>query len=173
MTIWTSQSLLFGWIYWGSLCKGMNKLHIALKNVLFAVTVKQPIVFPLAPLYNAAKFAYACLNHFSFSNLAFGQIYIECASEFDNKSYIHLFSWKLYDMLYSWNVKIVCIVGLLYYHSDFCFVQPFSLSFCRSNRGRSLCLIWLYKIALKLMHYVVSSMHLKALDYFNFFWFFC
>jgi len=37
-----------------------------MKNVLFAVTVKQPIVFskqlivfPLAPLYNAAKFAYA------------------------------------------------------------------------------------------------------------------
>ena len=44
----------------------MNKLHTALKNVLFAVTVKQPIVsaiqpivFPLAPLYNAVKFAYA------------------------------------------------------------------------------------------------------------------
>jgi len=37
-----------------------------MKNVLFAVTVKQPIVFskqpivfPLTPLYNAAKFAYA------------------------------------------------------------------------------------------------------------------
>jgi len=37
-----------------------------MKNVLFVVTVKQPIVFskqpivfPLAPLYNAAKFAYA------------------------------------------------------------------------------------------------------------------
>jgi len=53
-----------------------------MKNVLFAVTVKQPIVFPLAPLYNAGKFAYARLNHSSFSNLAFGQIYIERASEF-------------------------------------------------------------------------------------------
>jgi len=37
-----------------------------MKNVLFVVSVKQPIVsakqpivFPLAPLYNAAKFAYA------------------------------------------------------------------------------------------------------------------
>jgi len=37
-----------------------------MKNVLFAVTVKQsivfskqPIIFPLAPFYNAAKFAYA------------------------------------------------------------------------------------------------------------------
>jgi len=37
-----------------------------MKNVLFAVTVKQPIVFakqpivfPLTSLYNAAKFAYA------------------------------------------------------------------------------------------------------------------
>ena len=65
--------------------------------------------------------------------------------------------------------KIVCIAGLLYYHYDFCFVQPFSLSICRSNRGSCLCLIWLYKIALKLMHYVVASLHLKALDYFNFF----
>ena len=58
----------------------------------FAVTVKQPIVFlkqpilfPLASLYNVVKFAYACLNYFSFSNLAFGQIRIECASEYDNK----------------------------------------------------------------------------------------
>ena len=144
MTIWTSQSLPFKWIYWGSLCKGMNKLHTALKNVLFAVTVKQPIVFPLASLYNAVKFAYAWLNHFSFSNLAFGQIYIQCALKFDNKSYIHLFSWKLYVMFYSWNVIIVYTAGLLYYHSYFCFVQPFSLSICRSNRGRSLCLIWLY-----------------------------
>jgi len=37
-----------------------------MKNVLFTITVKQPIVFakqpivfPLAPLYNAVKFAYA------------------------------------------------------------------------------------------------------------------
>jgi len=39
---------------------------LVMKNVLIAVTVKQPIVsakqpivFPLAPLYNATKFAYA------------------------------------------------------------------------------------------------------------------
>jgi len=63
-----------------------------MKNVLFAVTVKQPIVFskqpivfPLAPLYNATKFSYAGLSHSSFSNLAFGQICFGCASEFDNK----------------------------------------------------------------------------------------
>ena len=83
------------------------------------------------------------------------------------KDYIHLFSWKLYVMFYSWNVFIVCTATLLYYHSDFCFVQPFSLSICRSNRGSCLCLMWLYKIALKLMHYVVASLHMKALDYFN------
>jgi len=39
---------------------------MVMKNVLFAITVKQPIVFlkqpiifPLTPLINAAKFAYA------------------------------------------------------------------------------------------------------------------
>jgi len=44
-----------------------------MKNILFAVIVKQPIVFskqpivlPLAPLYNVAKFAYAWLNLFLF-----------------------------------------------------------------------------------------------------------
>jgi len=37
-----------------------------MKNVLFAVIVKQLIVLPLAPLYNATKFAYAWLNLFLF-----------------------------------------------------------------------------------------------------------
>jgi len=54
----------------------MNKLHTAFSSILkvifgyekcsFAVTVKQPIVsmkqpiiFPLTPLYNVVKFAYA------------------------------------------------------------------------------------------------------------------
>ena len=49
-----------------------------MENVLFAVTVKQPIVFskqlivfPLAPLYNAAMLAYARLNLFLFSKSCF------------------------------------------------------------------------------------------------------
>jgi len=78
------------------------------KCSFFAVTVKQPIVFskqpivfPLAPLCNAAKFAYGWLNHSSFSNLAFGQIYIECASEFDNKRlYPLVFLKALYHFLF-------------------------------------------------------------------------
>jgi len=36
-----------------------KRSFLVMKNVLFVVTVKQSIVFPLAPLYNAAKFAYA------------------------------------------------------------------------------------------------------------------
>ena len=46
--------------------------------------------------------------------------------------------------------------------------NPSHCLFVRANRGSCLCLIWLYKIALKLMHYVVASLHLKALVYFNF-----
>ena len=55
---------------------------------------------------------------------------------------------------------IIILFSALYNPSLFLFV--------RENRGTCLCLIWLYKIALKLMHYVVASLHLKALDYFNF-----
>ena len=46
--------------------------------------------------------------------------------------------------------------------------NPSHCLFVRANKGSCLCLIWLYKIALELMHYVVASLHLKALDYFNF-----
>ena len=58
---------------------------------------------------------------------------------------------------------IIILFSALYNPSLFLFV--------RANRGSSLCLIWLYKIALKLMYYVVASLHLKALVYFNFFGF--
>jgi len=84
-----------------------------MKNVRSAVSVKQPIVFPLAPLYNAAKFAYALLNHSSFSNLAFGEIYIECALESDNKilyplvflnALCHVLFLKCQYCLYCWTI---------------------------------------------------------------------
>ena len=55
---------------------------------------------------------------------------------------------------------IIILISALY--------NPSHILFVRANRGSCLCLIWLYKIALKLMHYVVASLHLKALDYFNF-----
>jgi len=60
---------------------------------------------------------------------------------------------------------------LLVYYIIILISALYNLSHClfvRANMGSCLCLIWLYKIALKLMHYVVASMHLKALDYFNF-----
>ena len=57
--------------------------------------------------------------------------------------------------------SIIILISALY--------NPSHCLFVRANRGSCLCLIWLYKIALKLMHYVVASLHLKALDYFNFF----
>ena len=55
---------------------------------------------------------------------------------------------------------IIILISSLY--------NPSHCLFVRANKGRYLCLIWLYKIALKLMHYVVASLHLKALDYLNF-----
>ena len=147
-----------------------------MKNVPFVVIVKQPIVFskqpivfPLAPLYNAIKFAYAWLNHFSFSNLDFGQIYIECASESDNKRlYPLVFLKALYHFLF---LEMSTLFVLLVYYIIIlisALYNPSHFLFVRANRGSCLCLIWLYKIALKLMHYVVVSLHLKTLDYFTF-----
>jgi len=146
-----------------------------MKNVLFVVTVKQPIifskqpiVFPLTPLYYAAKFAYAGLNHSFFSNLAFGQIYIECASKFDNK---RLYSLVFLKALSFSILQLSTLFVLLVYYIIILISTLFNPSHCQFVRaiwGSCLCLIWLYKIALKLMHYVVASLHLKALDYFNF-----
>jgi len=50
---------------------------------------------------------------------------------------------------------IIILISALY--------NPSHCLFMIANRGSCLCLIWLYKIALKLMHYVVASLHLKAL----------
>jgi len=66
-------------------------------------------------------------------------------------------------------VLLVYYIIILFY----ALYNPYHFLFVRANRGSCLCLIWLYKIALKLMHYVIASLHLKALDYFNFSGFFC
>ena len=47
---------------------------------------------------------------------------------------------------------IIILISTLY--------NPSQCLFVRANSGICLCLIWLYKIALKLMHYVVASLHL-------------
>ena len=149
-----------------------------MKNVLFAVTVKQPIVFskqpiffPLAPLYIAAKFAYAWLNLFFFSNLSFGKIYIESTSKSDNK---RLYSLVLLKALYHF-------LFLKCQHCLYCWTSVLSFWFLPCT---TLLIVYLWeKIggevyawfgcidSFKIVHYVVAILHLKALEHFTFYGF--
>ena len=139
-----------------------------MKNFLFAITVKQPIVFPQAPLYNVVKFAYPWLNLFSFSNLAFIQIYIVCASKSDNKIlYSLVFLKALYlflflrcqHCLYYWTIVLsfwfmFCTILLIVYLWEQIGGEVYAWFGCIDN--------------FKIVHYVIASLHLKALEHFTF-----
>jgi len=138
-----------------------------MKNVLFAVTVKQLIVFPLAPLYNAAKFAYAWLNLFLFFKSCFWtNIHWVCLKICTCflKSSISIFIFEMSTLFILLDYCIIILIYALY--------NPYHCLFVRTNRGEFYA--WFDCIdSFKTVHYIVAILHLKALEHFTFFCFFC